>query len=121
MCLSQAQAFYIDYPKIHKLDFMVNLQYRSIFVAYNSASYKLSKIIVYILSKFTTNSFTAKNSASFAKDFQQQTNSQLLVIVSFDVKNLFISIPSNETTTICSDLLFDGVSSFYSFTRALFF
>ena len=107
-------------PKIHKLDFNVNFQHRPIFASYNCTSYKLSKFIVPMLSKFTTNEFSVKNSASFANEIQQQTNSQNLVMVSFDIKDLCTSIPLNETITICLDLLFDGVGSVHGFTRDLF-
>ena len=85
--------------------------------AYNCASYKLSKPIVPTLSKFTTNDFSVNNSASFAKEIQQQTNSQNLVMVSFDIEDLFTSIPLNETITICLALLFDGVGSVHGFTK----
>ena len=105
--------------KIHKLDFNVNFQYRPIFAAFNWASYKLSKFIVPILSQFTKNEFPVKNAASFTKK-QQQTNSKNLVMVSFDVRDLFTSFPLNESITICLDLLFDSVSSVHDFTRDLF-
>ena len=41
-------------------------------------------------------------------------------MVSFDVKDLFTSIPPNETITICFGLLFDDVSSVHILTRKLF-
>ena len=105
--------------KIHKLDFNVNFQYCPIFTTYNCAFYKLPKFIGPILPKFTANEFSVNDSASFAKQIQQQTNSQHLVMVSFDGKDLFTSIPLNETITICLDLLFGGVSSVHDYTRDL--
>ena len=50
-------------PKVHK----DSVPLRPIVAAYNTASYKLAKFLVPLLSKFTTNQFTVKNSYDLSK------------------------------------------------------
>ena len=103
-------------PKIHK----ALIPLRPIMAAYNTASYKLSKYLVPILSPFTTNEYTVKNSyelSQFLSDYKLPTS---YYMVSYDIKSLFTNIPLDETIDICSSLAFSGVQNFLGMTKNVF-
>ena len=54
-------------PKIHKPDFCHKFQFRPIFSACNTPSFKLAKFLVPILSPLTRNQYTVDNSSEFAR------------------------------------------------------
>ena len=107
-------------PKIHKQDFATKFQYRPILAAYNQASYKISKFLVPILSPLTTNQYTVSNSFEFSKKISEIKNSEKYHMASFDIENLFTSIPLEETIKICLLKLFQQNGSVMGFTKELF-
>ncbi len=108
-------------PKIHKTDFSQNFQFRPIFAAYNTASYNLSKFLVPILSPYTNNAFTVKNSYTFVEDITKYSANSKLYMASFDVTNLFTNIPLHETISIILDKLFFNPNvKVIGFTRTVF-
>lgn len=92
-------------PKIHK----PNVPIRPIVSFNNSPTYLLSKFLSNIFNRDLNfyPEFAIKNSVSFIKDLQklQFPPNNHYKIISFDVKNLFPSIPPSETIPIISDLL----------------
>ena len=94
-------------PKIHKKNFSLsNYILRPIFAAYNTPSYGLAKLIVKLLTPFSSNEFTVYNSYSFANEIRNFPNANKYVMASFDVENLFTNVPLVETINICLDTLF---------------
>ena len=103
-------------PKIHK-DL---IPLRPIMAAYNTASYKLSKFLVPILSPFTTNEYTVKNSYDLSHYLSEYKVPSSCYMVSYDVKSLFTNIPLDETIDICVNLAFSGVTNFLGMTKNFF-
>jgi hypothetical protein len=97
-------------PKIHKPDFNVKFQFRPIFAAYNTPSFKLAKFLVPLLKGLTTNLYTVDNTFMFVDRLKNFTNVQELTMASFDVENLFTNIPLSETIDICLNSLFKDVN-----------
>ena len=93
-------------PKIHKSNFAQNFQFRPIFAAFNTASFKIAKFLVPILRPLTSNEYTVSNSYSFVNNICTKQNADKLYMVSFDVENLFKNIPLRETVDICIEKLF---------------
>ena len=90
-------------PKVHKPNHPV----RPILSACNTPQYGIAKYLVPIISPITTNSYTVKDSFSFAKEISN-FNSTGLCMASFDVKSLFTNIPLKETIDIILFELFDN-------------
>ena len=107
-------------PKIHKKDFSSKFQMRPIFAAYNSASFKLGKFLVNILSPLTKNLFTVENSYNFSSDIVSFPNAEKYFMASFDVENLFTNVPLTETIDICLNGLFFNSDNVFGFTRSVF-
>jgi hypothetical protein len=108
-------------PKIHKPDFCNKFQFRPIFAAYNTASFKLAKFLVPILAPFTSNDFTVENSHGFVQDVVKLNNANSYFMASFDIENLFTNIPLGETIEICLELLFSNTNNnVIGLSRALF-
>jgi len=107
-------------PKIHKPDFASKFQFRPIFAAYNLPNFKLAQYLVPILKPFTTNQYTVDNSATFVQEIRTINNADQFYMVSFDVENLFTSIPLQETIDICLKLLFDKSTSILGLNISLF-
>ena len=97
-------------PKIHKPDFALKFQFRPIFAAYNTPSFKLAKFLVPVLNCLTTNQYTVDNTYMFVDRLKKFTNVQDLTMASFDVENLFTNIPLHETIDICLSSLFKSVN-----------
>ena len=96
-------------PKIHKSDFASKFQFRPIFAAYSSPSFKLAKFLVPVLNCLTTNQYTVDNSYTFVDRLKDFTDVQDLTMASFDVENLFTNIPLFETIEICLNTLFKDI------------
>ena len=71
------------------------------FSAINCASYKISKFLVDILNPIAKNSYTVSNSASFVEEITKIAGSDQYFMASFDVKDLYPSIPLLESIDIC--------------------
>ena len=97
-------------PKIHKSDFASKFQFRPIFAAYNTPSFKLAKFLVPVLNCLTTNQYTVDNSYTFVDRLKNFTDVQDLTMASFDVENLFTNIPLRETVDICLNSLFKDIN-----------
>ena len=77
---------------------------RPVLSALNTPTYKLLKFLVPILKPLTTNEFTLKDSFHFAEEIVDQQPD--FFMDSLDVDSLFTTIPSEETTEICTNELF---------------
>ena len=108
-------------PKIHKKDFGSKFQFRPIFAAYNTPSFKLAKFLVPILNPFTNSANTVSNSFCFAKDIIEIDNANNFVMASFDIESLFTNIPLSETIDICLERLFTTpTTTVIGLSKALF-
>ena len=70
-------------------------------------SYKLAKFLVPNLSSITFNEFTVKDSFALAEEIVHQDAK--LSMGSLDLDSLFTNIPLEETTNICTNLLYNNV------------
>ena len=100
-------------PKVHKVD----VPLRPILSANNTPTYNLAKYLVSILTPFTCNEYTIKNSFEFAREVTSINNSNSCHMCSFDVQSLFTQIPLAETINIMIDLVFENNQHFHSFNR----
>ncbi|KAG1652534.1 hypothetical protein GQR58_026230 [Nymphon striatum] len=108
-------------PKIHKPDFSTKFQFRPIFAAYNTPSFKIAKYLVSILSNLTFNSYSVKDSFQFADEIRSFPNADRYFMASFDVESLFTNVPIHETIDICISKLFPSKdSSVIGLTSSLF-
>ena len=103
-------------PKIHK----PNIPLRPILAAYNSASHKLSKFFVSILSNFTSNEYSVSNSYDLNNSLSGMKLPPSAFLCSFDISSLFTNVPVNETINICSDLAFSNNDIFMGMTKKFF-
>ena len=69
--------------KIHKSDFASKFQFRPIFAAYSTPSFKLAKFLVPVLNCLTTNQYTVDNSYTFVDHLKNFTDVQDLTMASF--------------------------------------
>ena len=69
-----------------------------------SYTYNLAKFLVTILQPLCSNTYTVKDSFSFASDINGMSNVPFMC--SFDISSLFTSIPLDETIGYCLDKLF---------------
>lgn len=88
--------------------------------AYNTASFKLSKFLVPILSWLTTNQYTVKNSYELAESLSKIKIPNSYFMCSFDVQSLFTNIPVNETIDIIVKLVYEGLDTFQGMTKTVF-
>ena len=107
----QAPEFYSVHPKFISFNFSTEFPFRPIFAAYNTASYKLAKFLVTILSPLATNDYNIENSYSFVNSISQVNNADKLYMVTFDVEKLFTNTPVYETIDICLKYLFPASNS----------
>ena len=87
--------------KIHK----VNHPLRPICSSVNSYNYELASELADILSPYSSNSFTIKNTFTFVKEINELTPNQYH-ICSFDVSSLFTCIPLDKTIDIAIEYTF---------------
>ena len=78
--------------------------FRPILSAISTCKYSLAKFFVPILKEYTINTYTIKDSFTFAEEVVEQNAG--LYMVSFDVESLFANIPLDETINICVDRLY---------------
>ena len=103
-------------PKVHK----PNIPLRPILSACNTSNFNLAKYLVPKLAHLTTNSYTVKNSYTFAKEIV--TNNDINnIMCSLDVESLFTNIPLDEVIDICIKQLFPEPSAkFHNFSKNQF-
>ena len=90
-------------PKVHK----ANHPHRPICSSLKSYNYNLAAELSRILSPFSTNTYTVKNTFSFVDEIQSlQYDSSF--ICSFDVSSSFTNIPLDETIEIALDYAFEN-------------
>ena len=93
--------------KVHKAVNDICPPFRPILSAIGTPSYKIAKFLFPKLSSITFNEFTEKDSFPFAEGIVHQDSK--LSMVSLDVDSLFTNIPLEETTNICTNLIYDNV------------
>ena len=79
-----------------------------------------AKFFVPLLSAFTTNHFSIKDSFSFATEISSLPDSNSYVMASFDIKSLFTNIPLEETVCIATDNYFNITRPCRNLTPKLF-
>ena len=102
-------------PKVHKAGTPV----RPILSTVNTHNYNMSKYLVSLLQCINDSPFIIKDSFSFVREIVEVENDDYCM-ASFDVKNLFTSIPIDETINIILDRLFPDSRLHKGFDRALF-
>ena len=113
-CGSQPAGLY-GLPKVHK----ENHPLRPICSSVNSFNYRLASELAKILSPFSMNSFTIKNTFSFVDEIQNQDSTSYYVC-SFDVSSLFTSIPLDETIDIALGYVFGYKSTVHGLSKSHF-
>ena len=103
MSLENKTGILYGLPKIHKCD----VPLRPILSAIGTAGYNLAKFFVPLLSAFTTNHFSIKDSFSFATEISSLPDSNSYFIASFDIKSLFTNIPLEEAVSIATENYFN--------------
>ena len=78
--------------------------FRPILSAIRTCAYSLAKFFVPVLKELTINTYTIKDSFTFAEEVAEQNAG--FYMVSFDVESLFTNIPLDETINICVDRLY---------------
>ena len=81
---------------------------------------KYLKYLVPILSNFCRSDYVVRNSSQFVEQISTLKIDSNCCMASFDVENLFGSIPLYETIDICLDLCFGNESYFLGMDRPLF-
>ena len=103
-------------PKVHK----AGVPLRPILAAYNTPSFHLAKFVVPILSEFTVNEYTLKNSYEFFDSMSSLHLPNSFFMASFDIQSLFTNVPLDETINICIKHLFNDSSNFLGMTKNIF-
>ena len=89
--------------------------------AYNTAPFKLSKWLVKILTPFSINEYSLKNSYHFAEVIaDSQLDLKDSVLVSYDVESLFTNIPVTETINIIINEIYSDKDFFHGLNKNQF-
>ena len=88
-------------PKIHKSDFSTKFQFRPLFAAYITPSFKLARSLTPILSPLATNDYTVDSTHSFVSSFENISNADKMLMAPFDIENLLTNMQVSETILIC--------------------
>ena len=89
--------------KVHKLsknDTVKELPLRPITSNLNTATYQLARYLAKVLSPLSCSQYTVESSNKFVNVIKQQVIPSSYKLVSFDVKYLFTSVPSDRTIEI---------------------
>jgi len=103
-------------PKIHKS----NLPMRPILAAYNTHNYKLAKFLSSLLTPYTSNEFTIRNSYDFKNKIHTINNLNKYHMCSFDIESLYTNIPTSDAINILLEKIFKDLTSFHNFTKQEF-
>ena len=102
-------------PKVHKR----GVPMRPVLSTIGTANYNLSKFLVELLSGFTNNEYTVKDSFSFVNEICTLSNNNY-TMASFDVTSLFTCIPLDETMNIIIETVFKDQDLFNGFDKKTF-
>ena len=103
-------------PKVHK----GNIPVRPILSACCTHSFNLAKFFVPILSAYTIDEYTTKNSYEFVSSLQSIPHIDSKFLCSYDVESLFTNVPLREVIDICVDLVFQNSSHINGLDRVNF-
>ena len=104
-------------PKIHKN----NHPLKPVLAAYNTASYRLAQWLVSILSPFSLNDYTLRNSYDFTQQVKElNLNLDNVVLVSYDVTSLFTNIPIDETIDLIINSIYLNIDTFHDLPKNIF-
>ena len=101
-------------PKVHK----TGTPLRPILSTVNTHNYEMSKYLVSLVQCVNNSPFIIKDSFSFVKEVVNFENNNYFM-ASFDVKDLFTSIPIDETIDIILDKVFPGSVLYRGYDRDL--
>ena len=95
MSLEQNPAFSTVYPR-----------FTQFYLPSEQLAIAIATFFVPLLSAFTTNHFSIKDSFSFATEICSLHDSNSYFMASFDIKSLFTNIPLEETVSIATENYF---------------
>lgn len=105
----------MDYQKIHK----VNTPLRPICLSICSYNYKLASELSKLLSPFTRNTYSIRNTFEFIKEIHDLPT-DWTYLASFDVSSLFTNIPLKETIDIATRFAFEKKNTFNGLSKTQF-
>ena len=100
-------------PKIHKS----NIPLRPILAAYQTPAYNPAKYLVPLLTPYTLNSYTVKNSYDFIEQLKEVNLGKNYTMASFDISSLFTSVPLEETIAIICNKIYENTDTFNRLSR----
>jgi hypothetical protein len=73
----------------------------------NAPTYKVAKYLVRILNRHLTlkNQYNVKNSTNLATDLTKLKLNKNHILITYDIKDLYVNIPIDETITITKSML----------------
>ena len=93
-------------------------KFRLILSAIGTATYSLCKFFIPLLSQYSVNEHSVKDSFSFAKEISS-VNAKY-IMTSLDVESLFTNIPLTETIDICVEMAFKETETVQNMDKASF-
>ena len=106
--LVQNRIHFMDQLKCMNLS-KIDYRHSAILSVIGTATFKLGKFLVLVLSDITQNEFTAKYFFTFVDEILTQDSG--LCMTSLDVDALFTNIPLDETINICIKKLFQTLET----------